>query len=348
MANSGWSRCRHCRVEIYNAGDEYRHSGTDSITCPVTYAEPISGEASPEVCVCGHGKNCHLDPRDQGNYHQCIICPNGTCDKYRWAGGASIGERPPESHVISIDTMREFLDEAMDLCQDDCSHLTSADRQRVSSGIIEQLKKSAGRAASGTGPQVCEWGCTSYFKNVMCPIHMKQLGGTERPCDWPFQGNCTQQDACLKANRCLKNLTGGTVSLCSEHKEPRSDCPTCNVVATGGTEESAGPRSTPVCHECKQPASFIRSQYVCKGCGRSFEGYLDELPSAAPSLTPRPTDDLVSFKRDPNSGAGLHAVFVGNMPVHHFNHAQPLKVQQYMNRIRDEIRQFFSAQEAGQ
>jgi len=41
-------------------------------------------------------------------------------------------------------------------------------------------------------------------------------------------------------------------------------------------QHGVGAAQPPTCHECNnQPASFIRSQYVCKGCGRSFERYLD-------------------------------------------------------------------------
>jgi hypothetical protein len=104
MANSG--RCT-LTINGYtcNVGEsEHENMGHSFRGEP----EPISGEAAPEVCICGHGKNCHLDPRDQGNYHQCIICPNGVCKEYRWAG-----EQPPQLRVEIYDPLKELREVAM-------------------------------------------------------------------------------------------------------------------------------------------------------------------------------------------------------------------------------------------
>ena len=61
-----------------------------------------------------------------------------------------------------------------------------------------------------------------------------------RPCDWPFESCCDQKEACMKANRCLKNLPGlSGVKLacqftctefhvdprCSSHRAPEPSAP---------------------------------------------------------------------------------------------------------------------------
>jgi hypothetical protein len=55
---------------------------------------------------------------------------------------------------VEEEQMREFLDEAMDYCKDDCSYLTSADRQRVAKGIVEQMAAKHGVGAPAQpGPE---------------------------------------------------------------------------------------------------------------------------------------------------------------------------------------------------
>jgi hypothetical protein len=57
------------------------------------------------------------------------------------------------------------------------------------------------------------------------------------------------------------------------------------------------------------------------------------------------TDGLVTFKLDPNNGAGLWAVFVGEMPIHHFS--PTANVERYMARLSGEIDKWFHGQAKG-
>jgi hypothetical protein len=42
-------------------------------------------------------------------------------------------------------------------------------------------------------------------------------------------------------------------------------------------------------------------------------------------------DEIISFRRDPNNGAGLWAVFVNEHPIHHFRADQ--NVTAYMEKL---------------
>jgi hypothetical protein len=49
-------------------------------------------------------------------------------------------------------------------------------------------------------------------------------------------------------------------------------------------------------------------------------------------------DDFVTFKPDPDNGAGLWAVFLGSRALHHFRPDQ--NVSQYMADVRDNLETF--------
>jgi len=75
------------------------------------------------------------------------------------------------------------------------------------SPVAEPVAAAGGQELDCDCPcDICAIGTEKHCGEPPCDVPKADTVLSTRPCDWPFEGCCDQKEACLKANRCLKNL----------------------------------------------------------------------------------------------------------------------------------------------
>jgi hypothetical protein len=81
--------------------------------------------------------------------------------------------------------------------------------ERAHAAFVSEQVEKIGGASIGEQPRPCVWGEAGYPCNCP-PVEASRPSGPSAQCSWPFEGVCqgdyAEAGACLKANRCLKNL----------------------------------------------------------------------------------------------------------------------------------------------
>jgi len=245
-ANSG-RQCR-CR-EIDNTWSKY--SAGHIKGCPLAEPEPISGEASPPLCTLT-GHECGSDTVMKGH-----TCPDERnhfhCPKVDWSAGKA-------SPLYSEQEMKEQGLQASTI-----HYGAEGSATMYSSRFSPEVDHSRGDGGDD---------CTRV-----------RGASTEEqpPLIYRLPGDIQDR---IKTSTLLARSVSGTVSLCSEHKEPQPVCPTCNVAARG-TEESAG-LLKPIIEELSQLMFDVQRLHP-DNVQKRIKEICEKLDkAAAPSLTPRP------------------------------------------------------------
>jgi len=235
-------------------------------------AEPISGEASP--CKHCNGTRWKVIPGDGcAVQDRTIPCPH--C-----AGEASTGEQPPGATSLKFGGYCIHCGQPAYDNGSVAVHLAIDGRFLIQTQWCDDSKKTIAEPRSVGIDPMPPHNIPIRRKVEAVSIYSiaaRPVSGTARPCDWPFQGNCTQKDALPKGEQVLKEFTDGT----EESAGPLDAFAEANGVAPIGNyrltreqiikfiTQSAAPSLTPRCPHCGSGKLWIEQfKYVrCDGCG---------------------------------------------------------------------------------